>query len=364
VNNAQHKPELAMKILTVLGARPQFIKASAVSRQLAQTPGLIEVIVHTGQHHDPEMSDIFFSELDIAPPRHHLGISSLPHGAMTGRMIEGVERVLEAERPDLLLVYGDTNSTLAGALAAVKLQVPVAHVEAGLRSFNRRMPEEINRVLTDHVAKLLFCPTEAACRNLEREGIRSGVHMVGDVMYDATIEAIARAKERSTILNVLGLAPRTYAIATLHRAENTDDRSRLAELIAWLERQAEATTIVLPLHPRTRRRMHEHGLSWQRVRTITPVGYLDMAALLHGASAVFTDSGGLQKEAYFHRVPCVTLREETEWVETVEAGWNRLWQTAQYRPRRDISDYGVGDASARIVDVILQSLGRPSSGLT
>ena len=347
-----------MKILTVLGARPQFVKASALSRQLARTPGMAEVIVHTGQHHDPEMSDIFFSELDIAPPRHHLGISGLPHGAMTGRMLEAVERVLQAEQPDLVLVYGDTNSTLAAALAAVKLHVPVAHVEAGLRSFNRRMPEEINRILTDHVSALLFCPTETACRNLAQEGISAGVHMVGDVMYDATLAAIARARERSTILRDLGLAPRAYAVATLHRAENTDDRGRLARVTAWLEGQAEATTVVLPLHPRTRRKMEEYGLAWQRVRTIPPVGYLDMAALLHGASAVFTDSGGLQKEAYFHRVPCVTLRDETEWVETIDAGWNRLWSAAEYRPRRDIADYGTGNAAERIVEVLLRSPGQ------
>ena len=343
-----------MKILTVLGARPQFIKASAVSRQLALIAGVTEVIVHTGQHHDPEMSDVFFRELGIAAPGHHLGVSSLPHGAMTGRMLEGVERILAAERPDLLLVYGDTNSTLSGALAAVKLHVPVAHVEAGLRSFNRRMPEEINRVLTDHISTFLFCPTRTACRNLENEGIRSGVHMVGDVMYDATLDAIARARQRSRIASTLGLAPKAYAIATLHRAENTDDRSRLAELIAWLERQAELTAIILPLHPRTRRKLQEHGLSWQRVRTIPPVGYLDMAALLDGASAVYTDSGGLQKEAYFHRVPCVTLREETEWVETIDAGWNRLWRVADYAPRRDIAEYGTGDASQRIANAIVQ----------
>ena len=348
---------MAMRLLSVVGARPQFIKAAAVSRAIAARPGLVEVMVHTGQHFDPEMSDIFFEELGIPAPAHHLGIHGGGHGEMTGRMLEALERVMAKARPEAVIVYGDTNSTLAGALAAAKLHLPVAHVEAGLRSFNRRMPEEINRVLVDHVSALLFCPTETSVANLAREGIAEGVFNVGDVMYDATLFAAAAARARSLILDRLGLAPKRYAVATLHRAENTDDPAALARAVAYLEAEAARRPVVLPLHPRTRAALMRDALSLQAVRAIAPLGYLDMHRLLQDAELVLTDSGGLQKEAYFHRVPCVTLRSETEWVETVEHGWNRLWTDESWRPRSEIADYGDGRAAERVVAHIVERLG-------
>jgi UDP-GlcNAc3NAcA epimerase len=340
-------PSVPPTIVTVVGARPQFIKAAPVSAAL-RAAGIREVLVHTGQHFDDAMSGQFFRELNMEPPAHQLAIHSLNHGAMTGRMLEAVEEILLREKPALLLTYGDTNSTLAGALAAAKLHIPIAHVEAGLRSFNRAMPEEINRILVDHMSTLLFCPTDTAVQHLANENIRAGVTQVGDVMMDATLAATAQAQTQSTILAELGLASKTYAVCTLHRAENTDDAARFAALIAWLEAQGEQTPIVMPVHPRTRKKLAALPTAPKHLRLIEPLGYLDMAWLVHHASAVFTDSGGLQKEAYFHRVPCVTLREETEWVETIEAGWNRLWNVADYKPRRDIADYGTGHASTTI----------------
>lgn len=338
-------------ILTIVGARPQFVKAAAVSRALREA-GLAEILVHTGQHFDAAMSDVFFDELDIPAPKHNLAINSLGHGAMTGRMLECIEGVLLDEKPDMVLVYGDTNSTLAGALAAAKLHIPVAHIEAGLRSFNRQMPEETNRVVTDHVSDVLFCPTALAVENLTREGICQNVHMVGDVMYDATLDAVKRGNRRESLAEKLGLAPRGYAVATVHRAENTDDPARFAQVCDWLIAASDERPIVIPVHPRTRRLFDARGLAGERIRMIEPLGYLDMALLVCGAAAVFTDSGGLQKEAYFHRVPCVTLRDETEWVETVEAGWNRLWTNENYAPRVEITDYGKGEAGAAIAAII------------
>jgi UDP-GlcNAc3NAcA epimerase len=348
---------MAIRLLSVVGARPQFIKAAAVSRAIAAHPALVEVMVHTGQHFDPEMSDVFFEELGIPAPAHHLDIHGGGHGEMTGRMLEALERVLAEVRPAAVIVYGDTNSTLAGALAAAKLHVPVAHVEAGLRSFNRRMPEEINRVLADHVSTLLFCPTETAVANLAREGITEGVFNVGDVMYDATLFAAASARSRSAILDRLGLRPKTYAVATLHRAENTDDPAALARAVAYLEAEAARRPVVLPLHPRTRAALARHALSLSAVSIVAPLGYLDMHRLLQDAELVLTDSGGLQKEAYFHRVPCVTLRDETEWVETVEHGWNRLWRNESYRARSEIGDYGEGRAAQQIAERIAVRFG-------
>lgn len=342
-------------VVTVVGARPQFIKAAPVSQAFAAA-GLRELLVHTGQHFDALMSDVFFEELAIPKPAYNLEVNSLGHGAMTGRMLEKIEDVLLAEKPEMVLVYGDTNSTLAGALAAGKLHIPVAHVEAGLRSFNRRMPEEINRVLTDHLSTLLFCPTATAVTNLANEGITANVHAVGDVMFDTTLAATRRAESRSTILSDLTLEPRGYAVATIHRSENTDDPARFAAVLAWLEREAIAAPVVMPVHPRTRKLMTASGRAPEGVRLVDPLGYLDMAWLVHNAAAVFTDSGGLQKEAYFHRVPCTTLRDETEWVETIEAGWNRLWTQASHRPRRDIPEYGTGDSAVRIVDIVKASL--------
>jgi UDP-GlcNAc3NAcA epimerase len=343
---------VSIKVLTVVGARPQFIKAAAISRALRDTDGLDEVMVHTGQHFDADMSEIFFSELDIPQPTHRLDIHGGGHGEMTGRMLAAIEPLLMAEKPDWVVVYGDTNSTLAGALAAAKLHIPIAHVEAGLRSFNRRMPEEINRVLTDHLSALHLCPTRAAVDNLAREGIGAGVYHIGDVMYDATLFAVRSAEAASDILSTLGLTPGSYGVATVHRAENTDDADRLGAVVAFLRDQAEVQTIVLPIHPRTRQKASRMRIEFGSLKVIGPVGYLDMAKLLNGASAVFTDSGGVQKEAYFHRVPCTTLRDETEWVETVSHGWNRLWKGPAFLPRREIDEYGDGKAAFRVADLL------------
>lgn len=340
-------------IFTVVGARPQFIKAGAVSRVIAERDGLEERIVHTGQHYDANMSDIFFDELGIPAPARHLGIGGGSHGAMTGKMLEGLEAAMMEDRPDAVLVYGDTNSTLAGALAATKLHIPVIHVEAGLRSFNRRMPEEINRVVADHVSALLLCPTRTGVDNLRTEGLTEGVHLVGDVMHDATIFAIEQSKKVSNLVADLDLAGEDCAVCTLHRAENTDDRDRFARIIAFVEDQARDREVIFPVHPRTRKVMAERGIEPKGVRLIDPVGYFDLNRLLADASLVLTDSGGLQKEAYFHRTPCITLRDETEWVETIEAGWNRLWTQDDWKsPRREIEDYGQGDAGERTVDAI------------
>lgn len=344
---------MTRSVFTVVGARPQFIKAAPVSQALARA-GLREIFVHTGQHFDALMSDIFFDELALPKPAYSLEVNSLGHGAMTGRMLEKLEAAMRAEKPDMVLIYGDTNSTLAGALAAAKLHIPVAHVEAGLRSFNRRMPEEVNRVMADHVSTLLLCPTTQAVTNLAREGITQGVHTVGDVMYDATLAAIKRSADRSDVLERLHLTPRTYAVATIHRAENTDDAGRFTRVMDWLGKAADATPVIMPVHPRTRKLMTACGLEPDNVRLIDPLGYLDMTRLLHHSSQVITDSGGLQKEAYFHRVPCITLRDETEWVETVEAGWNRLWEGPDFAPRREITEYGDGQAADRIAELLAQ----------
>jgi UDP-GlcNAc3NAcA epimerase len=342
-----------MKILSVVGARPQFIKAAPVSRALSRRAGLTEVMVHTGQHHDPEMSEVFFGELAIPRPAHNLGIKGGGHGQMTGRMLVALEELLLAERPEMVLIYGDTNSTLAGALAAAKLDIPVAHVEAGLRSFNRGMPEEINRVIADHVSALLFCPTMQAVENLRREGIFTGVHRVGDVMYDATSGAVVRAHEHSKVLERNGLKPGGFAVATVHRAENTDRREKLAAVIEYLRETARTQPVVLPLHPRTRTAAERFGIGLDGLIVLPPVGYLDMVRLLDACTLVLTDSGGLQKEAYFHRKRCITLRGETEWVETIAAGWNRLWRGPDYiTPQRDIEDYGDGRAAEHIAELL------------
>ena len=353
------------KILSVVGARPQFIKAAAVSRVLRATRGLREVLVHTGQHYDRNMSDVFFRELDIPRPEVSLGIGSGAHGAQTGRMLQALERAMIKERPDWVLVYGDTNSTLAGALAAAKLKIPVAHVEAGLRSYNRAMPEEINRVVADHVSDLLLAPTRAAVANLRSEGIAPAkIVRTGDVMYDAALYYAAKAQRESAILAKLALPERGYALATVHRAENTDDPRRLRAIFDALHRLSREVWVVVPMHPRTRKALARSG--WRAaggLRLIDPVGYLDMVMLERHARLIATDSGGVQKEAYFYRVPCATLRTETEWVELVEAGWNRLVPpfsaAAVYRslrrvlmffrpPRTATRLYGNGDASERI----------------
>ena len=371
-----------MKLVTIIGARPQFIKAATVSRAIAehnnsltndQEP-ITEVLVHTGQHYDENMSDVFFEELDIPQPNYHLGIGSASHGAQTGRMLEEIEKVLLKEEPDRVLVYGDTNSTLAGALAAVKLHIPVAHVEAGLRSFNQRMPEEINRVLTDHIADMLFAPTQTAVDNLKNEGISEDkIFLVGDVMYDAALYYSKRAAEKSSILERYHLQTRQYILATIHRAENTDDPVRLRAIFEGLSQVAEEIPIVLPLHPRTRVALIREGLYEMVIQSlvvISPVGYLDMVMLEKNARLVVTDSGGVQKEAYFYEVPCVTLRRETEWVELVETGWNILIEpfdpeqitanVISYLNQKGIvssSLYGQGDAAIRITITAMNRVG-------
>jgi UDP-GlcNAc3NAcA epimerase len=340
-------------ILTVIGTRPQFIKAAAVSQVLRTRSNLREIILHTGQHFDDNMSRQFFEELDVPTPTYSLDIHGGAHGEMTGRMLQEIELIIGKVRPDLVLVYGDTNSTVAAALAAAKMRVPVAHVEAGLRSFDRSMPEEINRIVTDHISSLLFCPTQAAVANLRREGIVAGVSHVGDVMYDMTQRAAALVKQKSRILERLALRPNSYVIATVHRAESTDEPDKLARIFMWLAERAAERPVIMPLHPRTRLAMERAAVNAGALRMIGPLGYLDMTALVQNAAAVYTDSGGLQKEAYFHRVPCVTLRTTTEWVETVEAGWNRLWtEPPNNTPRREIDDYGDGLAAFRIAEAI------------
>ena len=323
-----------MKIITIVGARPQFIKAAVVSRAIsahnAQGGARIEeVIVHTGQHYDHNMSDVFFEEMRIPRPEYHLGVCDCSHGAMTGRMLEEIEKVILKERPDVVLVYGDTNSTLAGALAAAKLHIPVAHVEAGLRSFNMKMPEEVNRILTDRISTYLFCPTETAVQNLAAEGIRSGtpapvVANVGDVMYDAVLYYRKIAQPSNGVARLLDEVGNRFYLATVHRAENTDDPVRLENILAAFHDISRSTPIVMPLHPRTRKLVGQYGLSLKGLYVIDPVGYFDMLTLLDSCRAVFTDSGGLQKEAYFLKKPCITLRDQTEWVELVEGGYNRL----------------------------------------
>lgn len=356
------------KILTVLGARPQFIKASVVSHAIRHTSGLTEVVVHTGQHFDANMSEVFFAELGMDHPAYSLGIHGGSHGAMTGRMLMDVEQVLIHEQPDAVLVYGDTNSTLAGALAAAKLHIPVAHVEAGLRSFNMAMPEEINRILTDRISRWLFTPTEAAAQNLEREGFSSDQIMpVGDVMYDVALHHGSRVRSDSGLLVRLGVKGKNYVLATVHRAENTDNPLRLTAIADALEATAQQLPVVWPLHPRTRAALLQSGrleTLARRVMLIDPVGYLDMVQLEKFAALIATDSGGVQKEAFFHQVPCVTLRDETEWVELVEAGWNRLAsptdatavqaviQAALGTQGADVQPYGDGQAAQRVVECL------------
>ncbi len=337
-----------MKVLTIVGARPQFIKAAMVSKAIAMhnseslNTQIVEEIIHTGQHYDDNMSDVFFQEMKIPSPCVRLNCGGKLHGAMTGQMLEEIEQEIVKRKPDWLLVYGDTNSTLAGALAAAKLHIPIAHVEAGLRSYNKRMPEEINRILSDHMSTLLFCPTKTAVDNLRQENITDGIYNVGDVMYDAVLFFSEIAEKKSTILNKLGLEPKSYYLATVHRQENTDDPSRLSAIFeAFSEIATKQQAVVIPLHPRTCLHLLKNSLAWRAegvregntvqptVRTrnknihlIPSVSFLDMIILEKNASIILTDSGGVQKEAYWHRVPCITLRDETEWIETVETGWN------------------------------------------
>jgi len=317
-----------MKIVTVVGARPQFVKASVVSAALKSI--CTEVIIHTGQHYDRNMSDVFFEELSIPKPAYNLGVGSGSHGHQTGEMLMKIEDVILEEKPDIMLVYGDTNSTLAGALAASKLHIPVAHVEAGLRSYNMRMPEEQNRVLTDHISKWLFCPTQTAADNLRKEGITAGVSICGDVMLDSVLHFLRLAKQnpqKTAIYGQLGITPKNYRLATLHRAETTDGGlDAIIRILSAFERLPQL--VVLPIHPRTRPLAEEAiaKCGFRNIKLIDPVGYLEMLLLTSGACQVLTDSGGLQKEAWFMNVPCITLRQETEWVETLSGNWNVLAQ--------------------------------------
>ena len=344
-----------MRAMIVVGARPQFMKAAPVLKALAAR-GFETVLVHTGQHYDAAMSDVFFDELGLPAPDDNLGISGGGHGAMTGRMLEALEALMQVRQPDILVVIGDTNSTLAAALAAVKLHIPIAHVESGLRCHDLTVPEEVNRRMTDHVSDLLFCPTRKGVTNLEAESPPGRILLTGDVSYDCVLDLSERAQGHATVLARLDLAPGTYALATVHRPATTEDPEALAEVIDWLRRQAERAPVVLPLHPRTRAALARAALDVTGLILTDPVGPLDMQALLAGCIEVFTDSGGLQKEAYFHRKPCVTLRDRTEWVELVDAGWNRLWTVQAYAERREIDDYGQGDAAVRIAATITEFL--------
>ncbi|APW99160.1 UDP-N-acetylglucosamine 2-epimerase (non-hydrolyzing) [Halobiforma lacisalsi AJ5] len=354
-----------MRVCSIVGARPQFVKAAVVSRKLRDVGE--EVLVHTGQHYDEEMSDVFFEELDIPEPDYNLGVQSDTHGRQTAKMIAALEPVLEEVSPDALLLYGDTNSTLAGAIVGAKRDVAVAHVEAGLRSDDREMPEEINRIMTDHASELCFAPSEAAVRNLAQEGISEGVYWTGDVMYDALLEARERSQEASTILENLGLENGEFVLATVHRQRNTDVRENLESIVSAL---ADAPLpVVFPAHPRTVERLREYGL-WERttdaLEVIEPQGYLDFVRLLDAAERIATDSGGVQKEAFFLETRCITLRSETEWVETVDAGWNRLVGSDADRIRDALATdwdpdshprpYGDGLASRRIVTLLRREI--------
>ena len=348
-----------MKIVSVVGARPQFIKAAPLSKELRKQ--FKEVLVHTGQHYDNEMSPIFFKELSIPKPDYNLGIGSGLHGEQTGKMLIEIEKVLLKEKPDLVLVYGDTNSTIAGSLAAAKLYIKVGHVEAGLRSYNKEMPEEINRVVTDHLSDLLFCPTKTAVGNLKKEGIEEGVYLTGDVMYGALIANREVAQVKSKILETMNLKPRTYMFATVHRAENTDKEQNLSSITEALSESSE--TIVFPVHPRTKKMLDKFNLVMsENVKVIDPVGYLDSLSLMSNAKKILTDSGGVQKEAFFLKIPCLTLRDKTEWVETVQDGWNILVGANKEQILKAIKNFnpkgkthnffGEGKASEKIVNII------------
>ena len=354
------------KLITIIGARPQFIKAAAVSRVIRKASGIQEVIVHTGQHFDENMSSVFFKEMDIPRPDFNLEINSLSHGAMTGRMMESIEKVLIDEKPDMVLVYGDTNSTLAGALTARKLNIRVAHVEAGLRSFNMMMPEEINRILTDRISDFLFCPTDTAIQNLHREGFDNFnciIKNVGDVMYDAAIYYGSFSSKRSDIINKLDLSNNSFVVCTIHRQENTDNLDNLKTIIRALNAINRDKKVILPLHPRTRKIMEANDLH-TGFEVIDPLGYFDIIELLKHCALVITDSGGMQKEAFFFNKFCITVRDQTEWTELVENQYNYLtgadydkilsaFKEIKSRPFENKHHfYGEGDASQKIIDAV------------
>jgi UDP-N-acetylglucosamine 2-epimerase len=371
-----------MKIVTIIGARPQFIKAAPFSRFLRNNylSKIEEVLVHTGQHYDTNMSDVFFSELEIPLPKYNLGIGSGEHGYQTGKMLMEIERVLLEEKSDLVIVYGDTNSTIAGSLAASKIHIPVAHIEAGLRSFNMLMPEELNRIVCDHISNFCFCPTETAVENLKKEGIFDGknlktsngkpivVRNTGDIMFDAILYNKGLSEKKSVILSELDLKPKTYVLATVHRAENTDNVLRMKNIFDGFSKIP--IDVILTLHPRTKKYIKEYNISIpHNVKIIDPVGYLDMIALQTNASVIMTDSGGVQKEAFFLRVPCITLRDETEWVETLKDGWNTLAQVdnddiadifrnvygTDFKQRNQGNYFGDGESVSKIVSCIIEN---------
>ena len=347
-----------------MGARPQFIKAAPVSTAL-KNANHQEILVHTGQHYDGNMSKVFFEQLNIRKPDVNLKVGSGPHGRQTARMLMGVEKILLKHKPDRVLVYGDTNSTLAGSLAAVKLNIPLAHIEAGLRSYNPRMPEEHNRKVSDHLADLLFCPTQVAVQNLSSEGIRHGIYLVGDVMYDSVLQNIQQAENHSDILGKINLNTKDYALATVHRAENTDIPKHLVSIFKAFEKiAADGIQVIIPLHPRTQKIIKGLGISIRGPILIEPVSYLDMLVLEKNARIILTDSGGIQKEAYFFNVPCVTLREETEWLELTEMGYNvlagsnseNIYNRCQFMIQKTFEFqtdlYGGGKAADKIVDIV------------
>lgn len=366
-----------MKILTVIGARPQFIKAATVSRVIREREDISEYIVHTGQHYDAGMSEVFFNELHIPKPNLNLNVGSGLHGEQTAKMLSGLEQAIMKEKPDAVLVYGDTNSTLAGALAAVKLLVPVCHVEAGLRSFNRRMPEEINRIMTDHASDLLFAPTVNAIKQLQFEGIAEDkIILSGDVMLDAALFYVKQAENESRILDQLGLRESSYILTTVHRAENTDDPEMLQRIMSAIDAISKKHSVILPIHPRTRAKLDTFGIETQHIKFIDPVGYLDMVNLEKNAALIITDSGGVQKEAYFFRKPCITLRAETEWLELVEEGWNKLSPPSVVTAKSLLHDtemalnqtkaisnknlYGTGNSAQNIVEEIVSKYDKPA----
>lgn len=342
-----------IKAITIIGARPQFIKAAVLSRAIKNEDSISEDILHTGQHFDENMSDVFFDELAIPKPKYFLNIQGGNHGQMTGRMLEGIENILLTSKPDVVIVYGDTNSTLAGALAAAKLNIPVAHIESGLRSYNREMPEEINRILTDQISSMLFCPTTSAVSNLQKEGIFNNVYNVGDVMYDATLYAINNLPNLQLDIGIS--LPQNFAFMTIHRAHSTNSLESFMQIIDYAKQFSlkHDLKIVYPAHPRTKELISKLDPKYiSDFIIIDPISYFTAQYCLTKAKYVLTDSGGLQKEAYFHKVPCVTLRSETEWVETIENGWNRLWFDPEYKPKVNINEYGDGNSAKHILQII------------
>lgn len=347
-----------IKVITIVGARPQFVKAAALSREFMNNPNINEIIIHTGQHFDHNMSEIFFNELEIPSPKYSLNISGGSHGSMTGKMMGLIEQILQDEKPSKVIVFGDTNSTLAGALTAAKLHIPITHIEAGLRSFNRTMPEEINRVLTDHLSNLLLCPTKTAIQNLEKEGITENVYNVGDIMFDATIFAMRFLQNNAQYLDQkFSYLEYSFAILTIHREESSKDLKTFYEKFEFAKRFARENNLkcIFPVHPRLKSIVGSLKKE-SNVIFVKPCSYYEMHYLLKKASYVLTDSGGLQKEAFFHKVPCITLRSETEWIETIDSGWNRLWTEKDFSNRKSTQDFGQGDAAKKITEILCKYL--------